>query len=140
MAPTANKKAATGKQQTRLNFKNVRKSASASLKPSKPVLVVAAASKATTKTKIDKKQVTRASDVSSIEPDASEPEEASEPEGTEAGFQSVRYIISLLHKSWLILLSIATSDANGAPAIEYQGSKIHEAIWQVEGSAKRLPN
>lgn len=90
MAPTANKKAAVVKQQTRLNFKNVRKNGSASLKPSKPALVTAAASKATTKLNVNKKQTTRVSDVSSIEPDEHELEEVSEPEGTEPSFETVR--------------------------------------------------
>lgn len=112
MAPSTNKKAATGKQQTLLNFKNVRKSASASLKPSKSKLVVAAASKSITKSKVEKKRATKVSDVSSVEPDESEPEEVSEPEGTEAGFESVRYTISFLHTWWLMLPLIAASDAN----------------------------
>jgi hypothetical protein len=112
MAPTANKRAAADKQQTRLNFKNVRKNASASLKPSKPTLVTAAASKATTKSKVDKKWATEASDVSSIEPDEHELEEVSDPEGTEPGFESVRYAASLSHKLWLILPLKATFNAN----------------------------
>ena len=93
MAPTASKRTAAGKQQTRLSFKNVRKNASASLKPSKPSLVTAAASKATTKLNESRKRATRASDVSSIEPDEQEVEEVSEPEGTEPSlsFESVRY-------------------------------------------------
>ncbi|SRR5258706_5447027 len=95
MAPTANKRAAVGKQQTRLNFKNVRKNASASLKPSKPTLVTAAASKATTKLNESRKRATRVSDVSSIETDEHELEEVSEPEGTEPSFESVRYTTSL---------------------------------------------
>ena len=96
MSSTASKreKAAIGKQQTRLNFKNVRKNASASLKPSKPTLGTAgASSKATTKTNLeaDKKQARRASDGSSIELDEPElEEEVSEPEGTEPSYESVR--------------------------------------------------
>lgn len=94
MAPTASKRTAVGTQQTRLNFKNVRKNASASLKPSKPSLVTAAASKATTKLHESRKRATRVSDVSSIEPDEQEVEEVSEPEGTEPSFESVRYTTS----------------------------------------------
>jgi len=88
MAPTANKRDAVEKQQTRLSFKNVRKNASASLKPSKSTLVTAAASKATTKLNESRKRATRVSDVSSIEPDDHEVEAVSEPEGTEPSFES----------------------------------------------------
>jgi len=101
MAPTTAKSAVAGKQQTRLNFKNVRKNASGNLKQSKPSLVMAAASKATAKSKITKKQATRASDASSIELDECVQEELPEIEGMESGSESVRYIVSLSHKPWL---------------------------------------
>lgn len=132
MAPTANKKAAVAKQQTRLNFKNVRKNGSANLKPSKPTLVAAAASKATTKLNVNKKQTTRVSDVSSIEPDEQELEEVSEPEGTEPCFESVRSTTSLSHKLWLRSFLIAAFDANGTAngtaAVEFEGQEIYEAL------------
>jgi hypothetical protein len=104
MPPTASKKAPVSKQQTLLNFKNVRRNASASesLKPSKPTLVTTSASKSTTKIKVDKEEATRASDVSSIESDEHEVEEVSEPEatGTEPSFEIVRidlFPLSLTH-------------------------------------------
>jgi len=93
MPPTASKKASVGKHQTRLNFQNVRKNASANLKPSKPALATTGVSKATSKIEVDKKEVAKAaSDVSSIESDERELEEVSEPEGTgtEPTFESVR--------------------------------------------------
>jgi len=140
MAPTASKRASVGKQQTRLNFKNVRKNVSASLKPSKPTLVTAAASKATTQSKVKKTRATRASDVSSIEPDEQELEEVSEPEGTEPSFESVRYTPSLSHTLLLILLLIATFDAIGAAIFEFEGQEIYEDIWQGQGAAGWSPN
>jgi hypothetical protein len=90
MAPSTNRRPTASKEQTRLNFKTVRRNASARLKPSKPTLVTAAASKETTKSKATKKRATRANNVSS---DDSELVEVSEPEGTEGDFQSVRYTI-----------------------------------------------
>ena len=84
------------------------------------MLVASAASKAIEKSNTDKKRATRVSDVSSVEPNESEPEEESEPEGTEAAFESVRCTITLLHEWWLILLLIAPFDANRAPTIECQ--------------------
>lgn len=109
MAPTTNKR---GKQQTRLSFKTVRQNAGANVKPTKPALVTAAALKAAPKSKVGKGRATRASDVSSVEPNEDELEDGSEPEETELDFVSVRYITPLSHKSWLVMPLVATFDAS----------------------------